>query len=98
VADGSSGKSRRIAEYLGRHHNSWICQAGHPNKIRGAAPRIWTSSGHFLKLRLRDKRRASTRHTHTNYDELLMKGTERLDARGLVREQIERVWDIWRKA
>jgi len=31
------------------------------------------------------------------YDELLMQGTERLDARGLVREQIERVLDIWRQ-
>ena len=38
------------------------------------------------------------RHTHTKYDELLMEGTERLDARGLVREQIERALEIWRES
>ena len=32
--------------------------------------------------------KAHIRHAHTNYDELLMRGTERLDARALVREKI----------
>ncbi len=38
---------------------------------------------------------AHIRHEHTNYDELMMKGIERLDARGLVREQIEQVLAGW---
>ncbi len=39
--------------------------------------------------------RAHVRHQHTNYDELLMKGTDRLDARARVREQIEQVLASW---
>ena len=38
---------------------------------------------------------AHIRHEHTNYDELLMSGTERLDARALVREAIDRVLAEW---
>jgi len=38
---------------------------------------------------------AHIRHAHTNYDELLMRGTERLDARALVRERIQRVLAEW---
>ena len=38
---------------------------------------------------------AHIRHTHTNYDELLMQGTERLEARGLIREGIDRVLGSW---
>ena len=34
---------------------------------------------------------AHIRHTHTNYDELLICGTERPDARARVREKIDRV-------
>jgi len=41
---------------------------------------------------------AHIRHVHTNYDKLLMGGTERLDARALVREKIESVREAWRKA
>ena len=41
---------------------------------------------------------AHIRHTHTNYDELLMRGTERFDARALVREQSERVLAKWSSA
>ncbi|MBI5384099.1 MAG: DUF2293 domain-containing protein [Verrucomicrobia bacterium] len=41
---------------------------------------------------------AHIRHTHTNYDELLMRGTERLDARRLVREEIERVLAGWKRS
>jgi hypothetical protein len=39
--------------------------------------------------------RAHVRHAHTNYDELLMGGTERLDARAQVREKIDRVLAEW---
>jgi hypothetical protein len=38
---------------------------------------------------------AAIRHKHTNYDELLMKGVERLDARERVRAQIEEVLQQW---
>jgi hypothetical protein len=38
---------------------------------------------------------AHIRHEHTNYDELLMRGTDRSDARGLVREQIDRLVGEW---
>jgi hypothetical protein len=38
---------------------------------------------------------AAVRHRHTAYDELLMKGVERLDARGRVREQIDEVLEQW---
>jgi hypothetical protein len=41
---------------------------------------------------------AHIRHVHTNYDELLMGGTERLDARAMVRERIESVQEAWREA
>ena len=40
---------------------------------------------------------AAIRHTHTRYDELLMSGFDRADARDAVREAVDRVLDIWRK-
>jgi hypothetical protein len=39
---------------------------------------------------------AHIRHTHTIYDELLMKGVERASARASVREQIDRLLQQWR--
>lgn len=39
--------------------------------------------------------KAYIRHEHTHYDELLMQGTERLDARGLVREKMDEVIQRW---
>ena len=38
---------------------------------------------------------AHIRHLHTNYDELLMQGTDRLDARAQVRAAIERLREKW---
>ena len=38
---------------------------------------------------------AAVRHTRTGYDELVMKGVEWLDARRLVREQIEEALEVW---
>ena len=38
---------------------------------------------------------AHIRHSHTNYDELLMGGTARLDSRALVREKITDVLAEW---
>jgi len=40
---------------------------------------------------------AAIRHTHTRYDELLMSGFDRADARDTVREAVDRVLDSWRK-
>ena len=39
---------------------------------------------------------AAIRHTHTGYDELLMGGLDRIDAREAVREAVDRVLDRWR--
>ncbi len=38
---------------------------------------------------------AHIRHVYTNYDDLLMKCWERVDARALVREQVEKVLNRW---
>ena len=38
---------------------------------------------------------AHVRHTKTDYDELLMRGVDRLDARSLVRDKIDRVLEQW---
>jgi hypothetical protein len=38
---------------------------------------------------------AHIHHAHTNYDELLMRGTARLDARALIREKIDGVLAKW---
>jgi hypothetical protein len=40
--------------------------------------------------------KAAIRHRHTKYDDLLMRGYERLDARHKVRDQVEDVLDRWR--
>ena len=39
---------------------------------------------------------AHIRHTKTKYDDLLMRGIDRHDARSLVREKIDRVLEHWR--
>lgn len=39
---------------------------------------------------------AHVRHTETQYDELLMRGVDRRDARMIVRDKIDRVLDDWR--
>jgi hypothetical protein len=41
---------------------------------------------------------AAIRHRHTEYDRLLMKGWDRMDARNAVRGGVNRVLDEWRKA
>src|SRR5580700_8665663 len=38
---------------------------------------------------------AWVRHRHTRYDELLMNGWERADARGKIREELDEVLDHW---
>src|ERR1700730_5430879 len=39
---------------------------------------------------------AAIRHNHTDYDELLMGGCDRADARQLVRDAVERILERWR--
>ena len=40
---------------------------------------------------------AAIRHNHTSYDELLMSGMSRIDAREAIREEVNRVLERWRK-
>jgi hypothetical protein len=39
---------------------------------------------------------AAIRHRHTRYDDLLMSGYSRTDARDSIREAVERVLESWR--
>ena len=39
---------------------------------------------------------AHIRHRHTNYDELLMSGYERSEARAEIDDEVDRVLDRWR--
>jgi hypothetical protein len=39
---------------------------------------------------------AAIRHNHTRYDQLLMRGWSRIDARDVVRDVIERIIESWR--
>ena len=74
-------EARRIAEHTGRRSSGRVG--------RSAAGRALDASAVDLAVI------AHIRHAHTNYDELLMRGTERLDARALVRERIDRVLAEW---
>ena len=77
-------EARRIAEHTGRRSSGRVG--------RSAAGRALDSSAVDLAVR------AHIRHSHTNYDRLLMGGTERLDARALVREKIDEVLAKWSSA
>ena len=59
---------------------------------RSAAGRALDSTAVNLTVR------AHIRHAHTNYDALLMQGTERQDARAQVREKIDDVSAKWSRA
>jgi hypothetical protein len=74
-------EARRIAEHTGRRSSGRVG--------RSAAGRALDTSAVDLAVT------AHIRHAHTNYDELLMRGTERLDARALVREKITDVLAKW---
>ena len=41
---------------------------------------------------------AAVRHEDTGYDELLMSGTDRAESRALVRDEVDRILDAWRRA
>ncbi len=77
----SSDEARQIAEHTGLRSSGRVG--------RSAAGRALDVSAVELAVI------AHIRHTHTNYDELLMSGTERLEARRLVRERIDSVLEKW---
>jgi len=77
-------EARQIAEHTGRRSSGRVG--------RSAAGRARESSAVDLAVTAR------IRHAHTNYDELLMCGTGRLDARTLVREKIAHMLAKWSRA
>jgi hypothetical protein len=76
-------EARRIAEHTGLRSSGRVG--------RSAAGRELDASAIDLAVI------AHIRHTHTNYDQLLMGGTERLGARAQVRDKIDRVLEKWRE-
>ena len=77
-------EARRIAEHTGRRSSGRVGRSA-------AGPALDASAVDLAVT-------AHVRHAHTNYDELLMRGTERLDARALVRENITDVLAKWSRA
>jgi hypothetical protein len=75
-------EARRIA--------AWTAERGSGRVGRSAAGRKLDDEALTLAVR------ASVRHNHTKYDELLAKGVERSDARELVRERMDGVIARWR--
>jgi hypothetical protein len=76
-------EARQIAEHTGSRSSGRVG--------RSAAGRELDASAVDLAVR------AHVRHTHTNYDELLMRGVGRLEARAQVREKMDRVLAKWRE-
>ena len=74
-------EAHRIAEHTGRRSSGRVG--------RSAAGRALDAKAVDLAVI------AHIRHAHTKYDELLMRGTARLDARAMIREGIERVLAKW---
>jgi hypothetical protein len=77
-------EARRIAAHTGRRSSGRVGRSAAGRELDPRAVELAVM--------------AHIRHEHTNYDALLMRGTERLDARALVREQIERVQAKWTSA
>ena len=74
-------EARQIAAHTGRRSSGCVG--------RSAAGRALDTAA--IKLAVI----AHIRHQHTNYDELLMSGTERLEARSLIRAAIDQVLAKW---
>ena len=77
----SADDARRIAEHTGRRSSGRVGRSAAGRALDGAAVDLAVI--------------AHIRHVHTNYDELLMRGTARLDARVLIREKIDAVLAKW---
>ncbi len=93
---------KRFAEEVGRHYPS--CPGIERNSIaehaclkysgrvgRTAAAKRFEPEAIDLAVR------AHVRHSHTRYDDLLVDGVERNEARMAVAEDVERVLDSWRE-
>jgi hypothetical protein len=76
-----AGDARQIAEHTGRRSSGRVGRSAAGRALDGAAVDLAVI--------------AHIRHVHTNYDELLMRGTARLDARALVRQKIDAVLAKW---
>jgi hypothetical protein len=74
-------EARQIAEHTGRRSSGRVGRSAAGRALDGAAVDLAV--------------RAHIRHAHTDYDELLMGGTERVDARALVLEKIDGVLAKW---
>jgi hypothetical protein len=74
-------EARSIAEHTGRRRSGRVGRSAAGRALEPAA----------LDLAVT----AHIRHAHTNYDDFLMRGTARLDARALVREKIVQVLAKW---
>lgn len=68
-----------------------------PTARRGSDRVGRTSAGRSLEeVALRTAVIAHVRHCHTRYDQLLMRGYSRTDARDSIREDLDRVLETWR--
>jgi len=74
-------QARRIAQHTGQRSSGRVG--------RSAAAREFDPRAIDLAVV------AAIRHEHTNYDELLMKGTGRLEARSFVRDKIDQIVAKW---
>ncbi len=77
-----SANAQRIAEHACRKHSGRIGRSA-------AAKRFDPDAIHLAVA-------AAVRHEFTNYDELLLAGHERQDARAMIRVEVEDVLDAWR--
>ena len=74
--------ARRIAEHACRKYSGRVGRSAAAKRFEPGAIRMAVS--------------ASVRHEFTNYDELLLKGHDRSEARLLISDQVEDVLDAWR--
>jgi hypothetical protein len=74
--------ARRIAEHACRKYSGRVGRSAAAKRFDAEAIRLAVA--------------AAVRHDFTNYDELLLKGHDRYDARALIRDQVEEVLDEWR--
>ena len=78
-----AGRAREIAEHACLKYSGRVGRAAFAKKLDEEAVRLAVI--------------AHLRHTETDYDEYLMKGYERWEARDLVREKIGKKLEKWEK-
>ena len=77
----ATSEARRIAQHTARRGSGRVGRSAAGRQLRPDA--ITLAVGAWI------------RHQHTTYDTLLMKGVARHDAREFIREQQQRVLDLW---